>query len=139
MTVLNVITFSPECSKPSVQSLTAIVHHCFYIIGSDSSATDILVWSVPKLTLYEPNYKEKEIIKKSTDLHAEQIPGPKVHFLYCRTEMSHLKILKKLIQTKTNQKKITLSNLIEAEITRHLRRWEGGTVRCTFFVLFICQ
>ena len=43
--------------------------------------------------------------RKSTDLHAEQIPGPKVHFLYCRTEMSQLKILKKLIQTKTNQKK----------------------------------
>ena len=54
--------------------------------------------------------------RKSTDLHAEQIPGPKVHF-------SQLKILKKLIQTKTNQKK-TLSNLIEAEITGHLRRWE---------------
>ena len=76
--------------------------------------------------------------RKSTDLHAEQIPGPKVHFLYCRTEMSQLKILKKLIQTKTNQKK-TLSNLIEAEITGHLRRWEGGTVRYTFFVLCICQ
>ena len=76
--------------------------------------------------------------RKSTDLHAEQIPGPKVHFLYCRTEMSQLKILKKLIQTKTNQKK-TLSNLIEAEITGHLRRWEGGTVRYTFFVLFIFQ
>ena len=76
--------------------------------------------------------------RKSTDLHAEQSPGPKVHFLYCRTEMSQLKILKKLIQTKTNQKK-TLSNLIEAEITGHLRRWEGGTVRYTFFVLCICQ
>ena len=60
--------------------------------------------------------------RKSTDLHAEQIPGPKVHFLYCRTEMSQLKILKKLIQTKTNQKKT--SNLIEAEMTGHLRRWE---------------
>ena len=88
-----------------------------YIIGSDSSATDILVWSVPKLTLYEPNYKEKEIIKKSTDLHAEQIPGPKVHFLYCRTEMSQLKILKKLIQTKTNQKK----NIIESDRGRDNR------------------
>ena len=76
--------------------------------------------------------------RKSTDLHAEQIPGPKVHFLYCRTEMSQLKILKKPVQTKTKQKK-TLSNLIEAEITGHLRRWEGGTVRYTFFVLFICQ
>ena len=76
--------------------------------------------------------------RKSTDLHAELIPGPKVHFLYCGTEMSQLKILKKLIQTKTNQKK-TLSNLIEAEITGHLRRWEGGTVRYTFFVLCICQ
>ena len=61
--------------------------------------------------------------RNSTDLHAEQIPGPKVHFLYCRTEMSQLKILKKLIQTKTNQEK-TLSNLIELEITGHLRRWE---------------
>ena len=49
--------------------------------------------------------------RKSTDLHAEQIPGPKVHFLYCRTEMSQLKILKKLIQTKTNQKK----NIIESD------------------------
>ena len=86
-----------------------------YIIGSDSSTTDILVRSVPKLTLYEPNYKE--IIKKSTDLHAEQIPGPKVHFLYCRTEMSQLKILKKLIQTKTNQKK----NIIESDRGRDNR------------------
>ena len=89
-----------------------------YIIGSDSSATDILVWSVPKLTLYEPNYKEKEIIKKSTDLHAEQIPGTKVHFLYCRTEISQLKILKKLIQTKTNQKK---KNIIESNRGRDNR------------------
>ena len=88
-----------------VKTMITLTNTFIYIIGSDSSATDILVWSVPKLTLYEPNYKEKEIIKKSTDLHAEQIPGPKVHFLYCRTEMSQLKILKKLIQTKTNQKK----------------------------------
>ena len=52
--------------------------------------------------------------------------------------MSQLKILKKPVQKKTKQKK-TLSNLIEAEITGHLRRWEGGTVRYTFFVRCICQ
>ena len=76
--------------------------------------------------------------RKSTDLQTEQIPSPEVHFSYCRTEMSQLKILKKLVQTKTKQKK-TLSNLIEVEITGHLRRWEGGTVRYTFFVLCIYQ
>ena len=77
--------------------------------------------------------------KKSTDLQTEQIPSPEVHFSYCRTEMSELKILKKPVQTKKKQKKKTLSNLIEAEITGHLRRREEGTVRYTFFVLFICQ
>ena len=35
--------------------------HASISIALDSSAIDILVWSVLKLTLCEPNYKEKEV------------------------------------------------------------------------------
>ena len=103
--------------------------HASISIALDSSAIDILVWSMLKLTLCEPNYKEKEV-HWPTDWTDSEPRG-------AETEMSQLKILKKPVQTKTKQKK-TLSNLIEAEITGHLRRWEGGTVRYTFFVLCIC-
>ena len=98
--------------------------HASISIALDFSALDILAWSVLKLTLCEPNYKEKEVHWPTDWTNSE----PRGAFF----ELSHR------FKQKQNKKK-TLSNLIEVEMTGHLRRWEGGTVRYTFFVLCICQ
>ena len=48
------------------KAMTTLINSSLYIMGSDSQLSvtdfdDILVWSVLKLTLHEPNYKKKEI------------------------------------------------------------------------------
>ena len=45
---------------------------------------DILVWSVLKLTLYEPNYKER----KSTDLFVRQIPGSEAQWFFVLSSLA---------------------------------------------------
>ena len=103
-------------------------------IALDSSAIDRLVWSVLKFTPFEPNYKEKEVHWPTGWTNSE----PRSAFFV----LSHWDVSVKNSQENSSNKnkpKKELSNLIEAEITGHLRRWEGGTVRYTFFVLCICQ
>ena len=45
---------------------------------------DIFVWSVQKLTLYEPNYKER----KSTDPYVRQIPGSEVQWFFVLSSLA---------------------------------------------------
>ena len=64
-----------------VKTMKAMTNTSLYTIGSDSLAQqifdDILVWSVLKLTLDEPNHKER----KSIDLYGRQISGSELQFV----------------------------------------------------------